>query len=112
MKENSRDIGWCNLLQHMGLEFIFYGSTSPKKLQFSEPETLVKFPHQDQTAIRTGTRTLELNVERNVEGEEEHLILCLTNRVLTSVTALKIASTLMTASVRWFVGGTQNENMG
>jgi hypothetical protein len=52
--------------------------------QFCEPETLVKFAHQDQAAIRRDAAALEIDFERGVEGELKGLILCLTHWVLTS----------------------------
>jgi hypothetical protein len=36
--------------------------------QFSEPESLVEFPHQDQAAVGSDAGTLEIDLERGVEG--------------------------------------------
>ena len=52
--------------------------------QFSEPELLVEFAHQDQAAVGSNAGTLEIDLERGVEGELKGLILALTPRVLTS----------------------------
>ena len=46
--------------------------------QFSEPESLVEFAHQDQAAVGGDTGTLEIDHERGVEGELKGLILNLT----------------------------------
>jgi len=37
--------------------------------QFSEPESLVEFPHEDQTAVRGDARTLEIDLEGDVETD-------------------------------------------
>jgi len=42
--------------------------------QFSEPEALVEFAHQDQAAIGSDAGTLEINLERGVEGELQGLV--------------------------------------
>jgi len=47
--------------------------------QFSEPESLVKFAHQDQAAVGSDAGTLEIDFERSVEGELKRLILYLTH---------------------------------
>jgi hypothetical protein len=52
--------------------------------QFSEPESLVEFAHQDQAAVGRDPGTLEIDLERGVEGELKGLILYLTHWVLTS----------------------------
>jgi hypothetical protein len=52
--------------------------------QFSEPESLVEFPHQDQAAVGSDAGTLEIDLERGVAGELKGLILYLTPWVLTS----------------------------
>ena len=52
--------------------------------QFSEPESLVEFAHQDQAAVGGDAGTLEIDLERGVEGELKGLILYLTHWVLTS----------------------------
>ena len=43
--------------------------------QFSEPESLVEFAHQDQAAVGSDPRTLEIDLKRSVEGELKGLIL-------------------------------------
>jgi hypothetical protein len=35
--------------------------------QFSEPESLVEFAHQDQAAVGSNAGTLEIDLERGVE---------------------------------------------
>jgi hypothetical protein len=55
--------------------------------QFSEPEPLVEFAHQDQAAVRGDARPLEIDPERSVERELKGLILYLTHWVLTSETS-------------------------
>jgi hypothetical protein len=35
--------------------------------QFSEPESLVEFAHQDQAAVGSNVGTLEIDLERGVE---------------------------------------------
>ncbi len=45
---------------------------------FSEPELLVEFAHQDQSAAESGAGALEIDLARGVEGELKGLILCLT----------------------------------
>jgi hypothetical protein len=52
--------------------------------QFSEPESLVEFPNQDEAAVGSDAGTLEIDLERRVEGELKGLILYLTHWVLTS----------------------------
>jgi hypothetical protein len=63
--------------------------------QFTEPESLVEFPHQDQAAVgppprgfgrRVGSDagTLEIDAQKPVEGELKGLILYLTHSALTS----------------------------
>ena len=52
--------------------------------QFAEPESLVEFAHQDQAAVGSDARTLEIDLERGVEGELKGLVLYLTHWVLTS----------------------------
>jgi len=37
--------------------------------QFSKPESLVEFAHQDQAAVGSDARTLKIDLERGVEGE-------------------------------------------
>jgi hypothetical protein len=52
--------------------------------QFSEPQSLVEFAHQDQAAVGGDAGTLESDLERGVEGELKGLVLYLTHWVLTS----------------------------
>jgi len=52
--------------------------------QFSKPESLAEFAHQDQAAVGSDAGTLKIDLERGIEGELEGLILCLTHWVLTS----------------------------
>ncbi|HJY88025.1 MAG TPA: hypothetical protein VKE24_14420 [Candidatus Acidoferrales bacterium] len=49
--------------------------------QLSEPEALVKFARQDQAAIRGPAGTLELDLERGVEGEVKGPVLFFTHWV-------------------------------
>lgn len=55
--------------------------------QFSQPESLVEFAHQDQAAIGSDAGTLEVDFEEGIEGELKRLILYLTHWVLTSGTS-------------------------
>ena len=52
--------------------------------QCPEPESLVEFAHQDQAAVGSDARTLEIDLERRVEGELKGLFWYLTHWVLTS----------------------------
>jgi len=52
--------------------------------QYSEPESLIKFAHQDEAAVRGDAGTLAIDLGRGVEGELEGLILYFTNGVQTS----------------------------
>jgi hypothetical protein len=52
--------------------------------QCSEPESLIKFAHQDEAAVRGDAGTLEIDLERGVEGELKGLILYFTHWVPTS----------------------------
>ncbi len=52
--------------------------------QFTEPEPLVEFAHQDQATVGSDAGTLELDLERGVEGKLKRPILYLTHWVLTS----------------------------
>jgi hypothetical protein len=52
--------------------------------QFSEPESLVKFAHQDQAAVGSDAGTVENDFKPNVEGELKGLILYRTRWVLIS----------------------------
>jgi hypothetical protein len=54
--------------------------------QFTEPEPLVEFAHQDQATVGSDAGTLELDLERGVEGKLKRPILYLTHWVLTSRT--------------------------
>ena len=49
--------------------------------QFSEPESLVEFAHQDQAAIGGDARTLEIDLERGVERELKRLAWAFTHWV-------------------------------
>src|SRR5580658_866733 len=40
--------------------------------QFTEPQPLVEFAHQDQAAIRRNVRTLKAGPEKRIEGKLEH----------------------------------------
>jgi len=42
--------------------------------QFSEPESLVEFAHQNQAAVGSDARALEIDLERGVEGELKGLL--------------------------------------
>jgi hypothetical protein len=37
--------------------------------QFTEPDPLVEFTHQDQATVRRNVRTLKADLERRIEGE-------------------------------------------
>jgi hypothetical protein len=52
--------------------------------QCSEPESLIEFANEDQAAVRGDAGTLEINLERDVGGMLEELILYLSHWVLTS----------------------------
>jgi len=52
--------------------------------EFSEAESLVEFPHQNQSAVGGYAGTLEIDLESGIEGELKGLILYLTHWVLTS----------------------------
>jgi len=52
--------------------------------EFSEPDSLVEFAHQDQTAVGGDAGTLEIDLARGVGGELDWLILFLTHWVWTS----------------------------
>ena len=45
--------------------------------QFSEPESLVEFVHQDQVPDGSVEGTLEIDIERGIEREMEGLLLSL-----------------------------------
>jgi len=60
--------------------------------QFSESESLVEFAHQDQAAVGSDAGTLEIDLERGVEGELKGLILYLTHAV-TGLRSVFIAFT-------------------
>jgi len=47
--------------------------------QFSGPESLVEFAHQDQAAVGSDAGALEINLERAVEGKLKGLVLYLTH---------------------------------
>ena len=52
--------------------------------EFSEAESLGEFPHQNQAAVGGDAGTLEIDLERGIEGELKALILYLTHWALTS----------------------------
>jgi len=52
--------------------------------QFSKPESLVEFAHQDQAAVGSDARTLKIDLERGVEGELKGLFWAFTHWVSTS----------------------------
>jgi len=52
--------------------------------QHSEPKPLVQLAHQDQATVRGDAATLEIDLERGVEGGLKWLILYLTRCVLIS----------------------------
>jgi hypothetical protein len=52
--------------------------------EFAEAQTFVQLTNQNQAAVGGDTGTLEINLERGVEGELKGLILYLTHWVLTS----------------------------
>jgi len=56
--------------------------------QFSEPQSLVDSPHQEQAAVERDVETMQIDLERGVEGKLKGLILYLTPWVLTSGAAL------------------------
>jgi hypothetical protein len=52
--------------------------------QFTQTETLVQLPHQNQATVGGDPRPLEIDLQGSVEGELKGLVLFLTHRVLTS----------------------------
>jgi hypothetical protein len=52
--------------------------------QFSEPEALVKFTHEDQAAVRGDARPMEIDLQSRVQGKLKRLILFLTHWVWPS----------------------------
>jgi hypothetical protein len=52
--------------------------------QFSKPESLVELAHQDQAAVGSDARTLEIDLERGIEGELKRLVGAFTHGVSTS----------------------------
>jgi hypothetical protein len=52
--------------------------------QFSQPETLVEFAHQDQAAVGSDAGALEIDLERDVKRELKRLILRFTRGELAS----------------------------
>jgi len=52
--------------------------------EFSEAESLVEFPRQNQAAVGGDARPLEIDLERGIERELKRLVLPLTQWVLTS----------------------------
>jgi hypothetical protein len=55
--------------------------------QFSEPEPLVEFAHQDQAAVGSDARTLEADLENSIKGKLKRPLLYLTHWVITSGTS-------------------------
>ena len=51
--------------------------------EFSEPDSLVEFVHQDQAAVGSEAGTLEIDLERGAEGELRGLVLGLAPWVCT-----------------------------
>jgi hypothetical protein len=49
--------------------------------QFTEPQPLIQFPHENQATVRSDTRPLEINLQRSIEQELKWLILFLTHWV-------------------------------
>src|SRR5712692_9433924 len=60
--------------------------------QFSEPESLVEFAHQDQAAVGSDARALETDLEGGVKGELKGLVWGFTTGVravpLTGISAV------------------------
>ena len=52
--------------------------------QLPEIQPLVEFAHQDQAAVGSDARTLEIDLEGSVEGELKGLFWTFTHRVSTS----------------------------
>ena len=52
--------------------------------QFSNPQPLVELAYQDQTAIGSDARTLEIDLEGSVEGELKRLFWAFTHWVSAS----------------------------
>jgi hypothetical protein len=48
--------------------------------QLSEPESLVEFAYQDQAAVGGDAGSLEIDLERDVEGELKGLLLLVPQR--------------------------------
>jgi hypothetical protein len=61
--------------------------------QFSKPQSLVQSAHQDQAAVRSDARALEIDLERGVESELKGLALSVTHWVLTSGTSSSASHT-------------------
>ncbi len=59
--------------------------------EFSGPDSLVEFAHQDQAAVGSETGTLEIDLERGAEGELRGLVLVLAHWVCTpKVSSLRL----------------------
>ena len=52
--------------------------------EITEAQTFVQLAHQDQATVGSDARTLEIDLQRGVEGELKRLILYLTHWVLIS----------------------------
>lgn len=52
--------------------------------QLSESEALVRFAHQDQAAVRGDAETLEIDLERWVEGKLKSCVLYFTHWALAA----------------------------
>ena len=52
--------------------------------EFAEAQPFIQLPHQEQAAVRSDPRTLEVDLQRAVERELKGLFLCLTHRRATS----------------------------
>jgi hypothetical protein len=55
--------------------------------QFTEPEPLVEFTHQDQAAAGRNARTFEADLERGIRGKLKRPVLYVTHWIFTSGTS-------------------------
>ncbi len=55
--------------------------------QFAKAQLLIQLAHQNQAAVRGDPLSLEINLQRGVEGELKRPVLFLTHWVLTSIAA-------------------------
>jgi hypothetical protein len=55
--------------------------------QFSKPESLVEFAHQNQAAVGSDVRALEIDLEGGVKGELKGLVWGFTHWIPTSNTS-------------------------